>query len=113
MKRLLIVILMLASCQPARANDNTLLAAAVAVSTIDWLQSRDIVRRSEFHERNWFMPDRPSMGEVNNHYLIRTALIVGLSLTFPEYRSSILGAYVAVGLITIGHNAHIGLRVRY
>lgn len=59
------------------------------------------------------MPAHPSMGEVNNHYLIRTALIAGLTVTFPEYRSSILGACVAVGLITIGHNAHIGLRVRY
>lgn len=118
MKAFLLVLTLLLSA-PAEAQewpaaDRQLFVAAHVLSAIDYLQTRDIVRRpQEFHERNPFLPDSPTMGQVNRYYLIRTAALTAAAFTFPEYRSSILGTYVAVTLIVVGRNAHIGLRAAF
>lgn len=90
--------------------DRQLFVAAAALSTIDWLQTRDIVRRSnEFHEKNPFLGKAPSMGEVNTQFLIRSAALTAVAFAFPEYRTPILGIYVAVTVVVIGRNATLGL----
>lgn len=101
---------------PAQARDWTgsekaLGAAFLATRVVDWGQTRYIARNPDrFRELNPLLPEHPSLGDVNRHFLVSTAVMLAAAHYLPQYRKAMLQVWVAVGVIGTARNAHIGVR---
>lgn len=96
------------------ASDQALLAAGTVLHLVDWGQTRYIVKNPDrYWERNIILGKYPTMGEVNAYMLATALLIPVLAHYFPEYRSIILGLWVATQATVVGHNHSIGVRISW
>jgi hypothetical protein len=111
MRNILVGILLSLSA-PAYALDNECIAGA-ALHTMDWLQTRQIVRRPGYYENNPILNDRPlTIGRVNTYFaitgtLLYTACELGYGGKWLKY------TWIAVESGAVGHNLSIGLQVRW
>jgi hypothetical protein len=89
--------------------------AALAVTRIiDWGQTRYIAKHpGEFREANPFLPHHPSMSDVNRHFIVGNLLMFGAAHYLPQYRSTLLKVWVAIGVGANAHNAAIGVRISF
>lgn len=94
--------------------DRALLAAGATLHIIDWGQTRYIVKNpGEYKEYNPWLGDHPSMGTVNAYMLGTLFLFPALAEYFPEYRTWILGFWVASRAAVVGNNYSIGIRMSW
>jgi len=114
-----IVICLALLAPPAHAREWTdeevRLGAALAVTRIiDWGQTRHIARNPDrFRETVPLMPAHPTLGEVNQHFLLGTALMFAVAHYVPQHRKRILQVWVAIGVGANLHNAAIGVRIEF
>lgn len=94
--------------------DQALLATGATLHLIDWGQTRYVVKNpDQYKELNPMLGENPTMGTVNG-YMLATALLFPLAAEyFPEYRTWILGFWVASRAVVVGHNYHIGIRMSW
>ena len=117
MKALILALLLLAI--PAQARDWTAeekrwAGALVVTRLIDWGQTRHIARNPDrFREANPLLPDHPSLGDVNRHFLVGTALMFAVAHYVPQHRTRILQTWVVIGVATNLHNLHVGVRIDF
>jgi len=106
MKAVLLVLALLA--MPAHAHDWTPSEKGWAAA---WLATRAVARNPDrFRERNPLLPEHPTLGDVNRHFLVSTAVMLAAAHYLPQYRTAMLQVWVAVGVIGTARNAHIGVR---
>lgn len=91
-----------------------LLAGALALTTIDMLQTTYIARNPDkWHELNPMMGPHPSVGRVRV-YMIGS--MIGMSLLshyVPTYRNQILTMWISIEGVNVARNAAIGVRVSF
>lgn len=89
--------------------------AALAVTRlVDWGQTRYIAKHPDrFREVNPLIGDHPSLGEVNRHFIVSTALMFAAAHYLPQYRTRLLQVYVVVGAGYVVHNIGIGVRFQF
>lgn len=104
---------------PAQArewtDDELRWGAALAVTRlVDWGQTRYIAKHPDrFREVNPLIGDHPSLGEVNRHFIVSTALMFAAAHYLPQYRTRLLQVYVVVGAGYVVHNIGIGVRFQF
>lgn len=117
MKAALLALALLA--MPAHAHDWTApekgwAAAWLATRAVDWAQTRHIARNPDrFRELNPLIGRHPSLGEVNRHFIVSTALMFAAAHYLPQYRTRLLQVYVVVGAGYVVHNIGIGVRFQF
>lgn len=89
--------------------------AALAVTrVVDWGQTRYIARHPDkFRELNPLLPEHPTLGDVNRHFLVSTAVMLAAAHYLPQYRSTLLKVWFAVGVGMTGRNAALGIRMEF
>lgn len=88
-------------------------AAAVA-HVIDWGQTRYIATHPErFRELNPMIGEHPSLGGVNRYFLASGAFMFVAAHYMPQYRSTLLKVWFAVGVASGVRNAMIGVQIRF
>lgn len=116
-KMIAVILLAFAGAAHARdwtASEKAWAAAWLATRAADWSQTRYIARHPEqFRETNQFLPDHPSLGEVNRHFIVSTALMFAAAHYLPQYRTRLLQVWFAVGVGVTVRNAAIGVRVEF
>lgn len=116
-KMIAVILLAFAGAAHARdwtASEKAWAAAWLATRAADWSQTRYIARHPEqFRETNQFLPDHPSLGEVNRHFIVSTALMFAAAHYLPQYRTRLLQVYVVVGAGYVVHNIGIGVRFQF
>lgn len=101
----------LAQARDWTAEEKGWAVAGVAAHIVDWGQTRHIARHPDkFRELNPLLPEHPTLGEVNRHFLVSTAVMLAAAHYLPQYRKAMLQVWVAVGVIGTARNAHIGVR---
>lgn len=118
MKRLVIVLVILfCGCagNPWRQEDTLRQTAFVGITTIDWMQTRQIADNpNKFYETNPILGRHPSKNEINLYFagsvLAHTAIAAALPHGWRDWWQSL-----AIGLETgvVAHNASIGIRVGF
>lgn len=94
--------------------DRALLVTGSLLHAIDWGQTRYIVKHpNEYRETNPLLGDYPSMGTVNLYMLATGLLIPTTAELLPEYRTLILGFWVASRAAVVGRNYSIGIRMSW
>lgn len=106
-----------ATAQPLQdwtTTDKALLGVGTALHIVDWGQTRYVVKHpGQYRETNFMLPDHPSMGQVNAYMLGTLLLFPALAEYFPEYRTEILGLWVASRALVVGRNYQIGIRMSW
>lgn len=119
MKKILATLLLLVSFNSYSqtvewsTTDKTLLAAAATLQVIDWGQTRTIAKDDRYYERNPFMSRHPSLGEVNKHFALGLVMIPLIAHYFPEARTTLLSSWLALEVVCVGNNYHLGVRLSY
>lgn len=113
-----------------------MLTGALTLATIDWGQTRDLVRRQSkacftvstqtktetacffspaYREAsNPFLPAHPTSAQVDKSFAIGMALTAGMAYVLPQtYRRWFLGGVIIIEAGTVIHNHHIGLNVDF
>jgi len=115
--------------------DTAMLAGALTLATIDWGQTRDLVRQQRqggciqaagqpaqpcpsspmYDERaNFFLPAHPTTAQVDKSFAIGMAFTAGMAYVLPQtYRRWFLGGVIVLEAGTVIHNHSIGLRVDF
>jgi len=74
---------------------------ATTLMVVDWAQTRHIANNPhKFHELNPLLPNHPSIGQVNRHFIISGLIIGTLAHNLPQYRSLLLKTYIGYGFLT-------------
>lgn len=95
------------------SGQKALAATAVALLATDYAQTRDIKNYSDAHERNPILGRHPSDGRIAVYFVTATAGILTAAHMMPEYRTTILGAVIAVEAVVILQNHQLGLRIKF
>jgi hypothetical protein len=96
------------------AEEKWMLAGASALHIMDWGQTRYISKNPDrFYELNPLLPDHPSLGEVNRHFLMTGLLMLSFAHFLPDYRKAILMTYIGIQTVNVTRNYTIGLRVSF
>ncbi len=94
--------------------DQSLLAAAGTLHIIDWAQTRTIAKNPDlYYERNPLLGRHPSTAEVNRHFALGLIVIPVLAHYFSDYRTQILSTWLAVEVLCVGNNVHLGIRTTF
>lgn len=116
-RALVVVLLLLAapvSAQDWSAEEKTWAAAWLTTMAVDWGQTRYIARHPDrFRELNPMLPDHPTLGQVNRHFLVGTALMFAAAHYMPTYRTGMLQVWFGLGVIGVARNAHLGVRFEF
>lgn len=87
-------------------------AGFVAVTGVDWLQTREIAKSpGKYRETNPILGEHPSLEKVDAYFAVCVAAHTSIAVALPpEYRK--WWQYVWIGLesYTVGHNFATGLR---
>lgn len=89
-------------------------AAAAAVTLVDWAQTRYIAKHPDkYRELNPLLPDHPSLGDVNRHF-VRGTLLTGLAAhLLPKHRLTILRTITVLEIGVTARNAYIGVGMEF
>ena len=89
-------------------------AAAIGFTVTDYLQTRHIAKNPhKWRELNPMLPDHPSLGDVNRHFLRSALAGVALVHFFPEHRLTILRTVAVFQFGITARNAHLGIRMEF
>jgi len=91
-------------------------AIAITAVVIDYGQTRTIALSSElgWYEKNPLLPAKPTLGEVNRHFiLIPLATYFVLDYLPSDKRTIALYALTAVQVAIVAHNYSLGVRVSF
>ena len=89
-------------------------AAALTLSVIDWAQTRHIAKNPDkWRELNPMLPDHPTLGQVNRHFIQGLALTGIVAHFLPDHRLTILRTVAAFQLGVTARNAFIGIRMEF
>lgn len=95
--------------------DMWLAASSTALIAADWAQTRYIVKHPEFTEQ-WspILPEHPTINQVNANFAIGMALnlLIGDAVG-SEWRSAWFGGVSVVEGVTVAHNLHLGIQVKF
>lgn len=87
---------------------------ATTLMVVDWAQTRHIANNPhKFHELNPLLPNHPSIGQVNRHFIISGLIIGALAHNLPQYRSLLLKTYIGYQTINTVRNYHIGIKMEF
>ena len=89
--------------------------ASIAANIIDWGQTRTIAKNPhKYRELNKFLGDHPSIGRVNNHFLVTTAILAAAPHFSDTYRKYMM-PFVAAGLtLNVSRNHFkVGLKMSF
>lgn len=100
---------------PWEAHDVAAGAALGTLLVVDYLQTRQIAKNpGEFHETNHILGEHPSIGKVNNYFMIASALTYVFIDALPsEYRSYVLAAGIVVQAGVVAGNFNLGIKARW
>lgn len=89
-------------------------AAAASLLVVDWAQTRHIAKNPDkWRELNPMLPDHPTLGQVNRHFIQGLALW-GLAAHFlPDHRLTILRTVAVFQLGVTARNAYLGIRMDF
>lgn len=97
-----------------------MLSAALAVTAVDWMQTRKLTNPENgpegknYFERNPALNKYPSNGEINRHFLLQMAGTTALAFVLPQtYRRVFLGATLVWEIGLVANNHRIGLRASF
>ena len=95
-------------------DENKMFIASQVLTVADWMQTRDIARRTDdFHETNPLLGRYPSMGTVNTYFV---ASLVG-NYYFTNYLDEHRMVWLKIHNISRGatviNNASIGLKMSF
>lgn len=140
------LIAMLWICQPALAEDwatkdTALLGGALGLMVVDWAQTRDLARQTQwnkpecadagfrsapaavnaqcatvpvYREINPLLPSHPTTAQVDRYFALAMLGTAGLSYALPtRYRTYFLGTVLFLETVVVLHNHQIGLRVSF
>lgn len=87
---------------------------ATTLMVVDWAQTRHIANNPhKFHELNPLLPNHPSIGQVNRHFIISGLIIGTLAHNLPQYRNLLLKTYIGYQTINTIRNYHIGIKLDF
>ena len=93
--------------------DNALFAGYVALSAYDAAQTDQGIRSGRYHETNPLLGKHPTTARLVVTKVAFGGLVYGLADSYPANRHAILLAADVLELVVVGHNASIGLRVKF
>lgn len=89
-------------------------AAAASLRIVDWAQTRHIAKNPDkWRELNPMMPDHPTLGQVNRHFIRGLALTGFVAHFLPDHRLTILRTVAVFQLGVTARNAHLGIRMEF
>ena len=101
----------LVQAEPWTKEQKQLAAISTTLHFIDWGQTRHIAKNPDrFYERSPLLPNHPSMGQVNRHFIISGIIIASAAHFLPQYRSQLLKIHIGYQTINTVRNFHIGLK---
>lgn len=95
--------------------DRAWLGLQTAALVIDWGQTRRIAAEPHrWSETNPLLPRQPTMGQVNQHFLISGAVLTGLAVWSPWWRRNVMPgiAMMQIGVVSRNH-IHVGIRMSW
>lgn len=104
---------LLLACQISQADINRQLIYQ-SLLMVDWAQTRDIAKKPEFEEKNFFLGENPSVGEVNTYFAALSLVQVGVTLMLaPENRA--VWQYVSIGVAAgnVTRNHYYGVKLDF
>lgn len=86
--------------------------AALAVTTMDWAQTRHISAYPQvWTELNPLLGKHPDAARVNRHFGIGILAGAALAHYFPQYRMAGLKTVFVLEAFVVGRNAYLGVRM--
>ena len=86
--------------------------AALAVTTMDWAQTRHIARNPDvWAEMNPLLGKHPDIARVNRHFALGILAGAALAHYFPQYRMAGLKTLFVIEAFVAGRNAYLGVRM--
>lgn len=87
----------------------------VGTRVLDWSQTRNIAKNpNRYYEKSPFLPDHPSMGQVNRYFIVGTAASLLIADLLPSsYRR--YGLYVMIGVsgLHVTRNLSLGIGISW
>lgn len=81
---------------------------------VDWAQTRDIAKSPKFQESNIFLGKEPSIGEVNTHFALASAVHLGITLVLPaEYRAIWQNVTIGIAAVNVTRNYSFGVKLDF
>lgn len=105
----------LAIADPWSSRDKALEGVFIAVTAIDWLQTRDIARNPDrWTEENSILGQHPSIAEVNTYFAILTISHIALVDIIPsEYRAPFQITTIFIEYHYISSNFSLGISAEF
>ena len=121
MKKLLTIILICLmfpttiSAQDKWVKKDTIYQATfLTLMAVDYLQTKEIARNSNYYERNLILGKNPSQNEVDLYFLSTAILHTGIAYYLPKkYRRYWQGVFIGIQIGCVGHNYNIGIRIGF
>lgn len=93
--------------------DRALLAGAAALHLADWSQTLRIAEPGGWYEKNRILGPDPSRSDVNAYFAGTAVLLLVLASALPEYRTALLTGWITVGIVSVGNNLALGIRIGF
>lgn len=121
MKKYLIIILICLtfpttiSAQDKWVKKDTIYQATfLTLMTVDYLQTKEIARNPNYHERNIILGKNPSQNEIDFYFLSTAILHTGIAYCLPKkYRRYWQYVFIGTQIWCVGHNYNTGIRIRF
>ena len=94
--------------------DTAYQAAFLTLMAADWLQTKEIARNPNYHERNFVLGRNPSQNEVDIYFLSTSILHTGIAYCLSKkYRRYWQYIFIGVEAGCVGHNYSTGIRINF
>lgn len=111
---LVLLLMCEAKAEPWTKEQMQLGAIAAGLYVVDYGQTRNIAKNpQQFRELNPLLGSHPTLGQVNRHFLIGTAVVFSAAHFLPQYRSTILKTFIVIETVNTVRNYHVGLRMEF
>ena len=117
MKRLIIILCLLAT--PACADEWTqkdiqYQAVFVALTSVDWLQTKEISRNPKFYERNIILGGNPDQNKIDIYFTSCLLAHSAIAYYLPrKYRRIWQVCWIGMEVGTSCHNVAAGVRIKF
>jgi hypothetical protein len=117
MKHILAMLLLVCACsaraEPWTETQQVLAATYLTAHTIDWAQTRNLARKSEYEEKNPVLGKRPSGGKSGAYFLLTPIIGYFVLDALPQYRTGILAVANVLEIGVVAHNFSIGIKANF
>ena len=114
--RIIVVFILFLSTSGAdwSSGDTNRQLAFTALQLVDWAQTREIARNSDFYETNPILGKYPSSTEVDVYFAATTLGHYLVSRALPsDYRKAWQYVWIGVQAGYVTHNYQMGVRIRF